>query len=207
VDIHCTAYTIHDRSGCRGHTLCAHNILLHCTPTPYSYTVLLHRTPTLYSYTVLYSTGTMVGLMGESGSGKSTLFQVQYMIHYTYSTSYTTLKVRPPLHLTSICPLDHIQLLQRFYDPTAGGVYIDGRDIREYNPMWLREQVQYIIHYTPHSYITRCGCGSRYSTSYTIPVPLLISSDVAAGAGAVHCALTIHSLYTHCTIRCGCGSR
>jgi ABC-type multidrug transport system fused ATPase/permease subunit len=33
------------------------------------------------------------------------------------------------------------QLLQRFYDPTEGGIFLDGRDIREYNPMWLREQI------------------------------------------------------------------
>jgi hypothetical protein len=33
------------------------------------------------------------------------------------------------------------QLLQRFYDPTSGSVFLDGRDIREYNPMWLREQI------------------------------------------------------------------
>jgi ABC-type Fe3+/spermidine/putrescine transport system ATPase subunit len=33
------------------------------------------------------------------------------------------------------------QLLQRFYDPTGGAIFLDGRDMREYNPMWLREQI------------------------------------------------------------------
>lgn len=31
-----------------------------------------------------------------------------------------------------------IALLERWYNPTAGGVFLDGRDIREYNLQWLR---------------------------------------------------------------------
>jgi ABC-type multidrug transport system fused ATPase/permease subunit len=34
-----------------------------------------------------------------------------------------------------------IQLLQRFYDPTAGSVLVDGRDVREWNVGFLRQQV------------------------------------------------------------------
>ena len=34
-----------------------------------------------------------------------------------------------------------IQLTQRFYDPAAGGVYIDGRDIKDLNLRWLRSHI------------------------------------------------------------------
>ena len=34
-----------------------------------------------------------------------------------------------------------IQLTQRFYDPSAGGVYIDGRDIKDLNLRWLRSNI------------------------------------------------------------------
>lgn len=32
-------------------------------------------------------------------------------------------------------------LLERFYDPTAGRVTLDGRDLRTLDPSWLRSQV------------------------------------------------------------------
>jgi ATP-binding cassette subfamily B (MDR/TAP) protein 1 len=34
-----------------------------------------------------------------------------------------------------------IQLIQRFYDPTSGHVLIDGKDIKELNLGWIREQI------------------------------------------------------------------
>merc|ERR1712002_888156 len=34
-----------------------------------------------------------------------------------------------------------IQLLQRFYDPVDGQVYLDGIDIRKLNISWLRQQL------------------------------------------------------------------
>eukprot|EP00621_Florenciella_sp_RCC1693_P000340 CAMPEP_0182553406 /NCGR_PEP_ID=MMETSP1323-20130603/49466_1 /TAXON_ID=236787 /ORGANISM="Florenciella parvula, Strain RCC1693" /LENGTH=1365 /DNA_ID=CAMNT_0024765121 /DNA_START=47 /DNA_END=4144 /DNA_ORIENTATION=- len=34
-----------------------------------------------------------------------------------------------------------ISLLSRFYDPTKGGVFIDGVDVRELNVQWLRDQI------------------------------------------------------------------
>jgi len=34
-----------------------------------------------------------------------------------------------------------IQLIQRFYDPTSGHVLIDGKDIKEFNFGWIREQI------------------------------------------------------------------
>jgi ABC-type multidrug transport system fused ATPase/permease subunit len=32
-------------------------------------------------------------------------------------------------------------LLERFYDPQQGRVTLDGRDIRELDPSWLRRQI------------------------------------------------------------------
>ena len=34
-----------------------------------------------------------------------------------------------------------IQLIQRFYDPDSGNVFLDGKDITEYNVGWLRDQI------------------------------------------------------------------
>jgi ATP-binding cassette subfamily B (MDR/TAP) protein 1 len=34
-----------------------------------------------------------------------------------------------------------IQLLQRFYDPLKGAVFVDGHDIKELNIKWLRQHI------------------------------------------------------------------
>jgi ABC-type enterochelin transport system ATPase subunit len=34
-----------------------------------------------------------------------------------------------------------VSLLQRFYDPAAGALLLDGRDLRAYDLAWLRQQV------------------------------------------------------------------
>ena len=34
-----------------------------------------------------------------------------------------------------------MRLLERFYDVTGGSILLDGIDIREYNPRWLRSQI------------------------------------------------------------------
>lgn len=39
------------------------------------------------------------------------------------------------------CRSSVISLIQRFYDPTAGAVLIDGTDVRELNLPWLRDQM------------------------------------------------------------------
>jgi ABC-type multidrug transport system fused ATPase/permease subunit len=36
------------------------------------------------------------------------------------------------------------QLIERFYDADAGAVLIDGRNVRDLNPKWLREHIGYI---------------------------------------------------------------
>ena len=37
-----------------------------------------------------------------------------------------------------------IQLVQRFYDPDEGKIYLDGVDLKEYNVQWLRSQFGYV---------------------------------------------------------------
>jgi ABC-type multidrug transport system fused ATPase/permease subunit len=34
-----------------------------------------------------------------------------------------------------------VQLLERFYDPTAGAIILDGNDLKDVDPMWLRDNV------------------------------------------------------------------
>ena len=34
-----------------------------------------------------------------------------------------------------------IQLIQRFYDPDEGSVFLDGNDIKDLNIKWLRQQI------------------------------------------------------------------
>lgn len=36
-------------------------------------------------------------------------------------------------------------LLERFYDPTAGSVTLDGTDLRELNVRWLRQQIGLVM--------------------------------------------------------------
>ena len=34
-----------------------------------------------------------------------------------------------------------VQLIQRFYDPDEGSVFLDGVDIKDLNIKWLRQQI------------------------------------------------------------------
>ena len=54
-----------------------------------------------------------------------------------------------------------IQLLQRFYDPNAGQILIDGRDMRDYNLKWLREQIG-IVSQEPNLFATTIAENIRY---------------------------------------------
>ena len=54
-----------------------------------------------------------------------------------------------------------IQLLQRFYDPNDGQILIDGRDMRDYNLKWLREQMG-IVSQEPNLFATTIAENIRY---------------------------------------------
>ena len=54
-----------------------------------------------------------------------------------------------------------VQLLQRFYDPLGGAVYIDGHDIRRLNVLWLRDQLG-IVSQEPVLFGTTIGENIRY---------------------------------------------
>ena len=34
-----------------------------------------------------------------------------------------------------------VSLLERFYDPTAGSILLDGKDLKDLNVSWLRDQI------------------------------------------------------------------
>ena len=54
-----------------------------------------------------------------------------------------------------------IQLLQRFYDPGQGQILIDGKDMRNYNLKWLREQMG-IVSQEPNLFATTIAENIRY---------------------------------------------
>ncbi|KAI8381003.1 P-loop containing nucleoside triphosphate hydrolase protein [Radiomyces spectabilis] len=57
-----------------------------------------------------------------------------------------TLKIRPGMTVAFVGPSGSgkstsVQLVQRFYDPLAGQVLLDGRDLKSLNVKWLRDQI------------------------------------------------------------------
>lgn len=68
------------------------------------------------------------------------------------------LKVSPGQHVALVGPSGSgkstlVAMLMRFYDPSEGSITIDGVDLRELDPQWLRQQVStlYTIPATPPS--------------------------------------------------------
>jgi ATP-binding cassette, subfamily B (MDR/TAP), member 1 len=48
----------------------------------------------------------------------------------------------PPMSFSSGCGKSTtVQLIERFYDPVAGAVKLDGYDLRHLNLHWLRQQI------------------------------------------------------------------
>ncbi|CAH1803157.1 unnamed protein product [Owenia fusiformis] len=54
-----------------------------------------------------------------------------------------------------------VQLLQRFYDPFAGKICIDGVDIKDLNPRWLRQQIG-VVSQEPILFATTIAENVRY---------------------------------------------
>jgi ATP-binding cassette subfamily B (MDR/TAP) protein 1 len=56
------------------------------------------------------------------------------------------LKIKPGMTVAFVGPSGSgkstsVQLLQRFYDPEQGSVFLDGKDLKDYNVSWLRSQI------------------------------------------------------------------
>ncbi|KAG1251230.1 hypothetical protein G6F68_012383 [Rhizopus microsporus] len=56
------------------------------------------------------------------------------------------LKIRPGMTVAFVGPSGSgkstsVQLIQRFYDPIEGSVFLDGRNLRDYNVAWLRNKI------------------------------------------------------------------
>lgn len=107
----------------------------------------------LRDFTLTLPPGKIVALVGQSGGGKNTLC----FLWWPAGQSQSTAPLGPPL-LTSLQePMQPLtapspqpdspgkttvaSLLERFYDPTAGMVTLDGWDLRTLDPSWLRGQV------------------------------------------------------------------
>lgn len=56
-------------------------------------------------------------------------------------------------------------LLSRFYDPGAGAIRLDGRDLRELDPSWLREQVG-VVSQEPMLFACSIADNIRYGRPY-----------------------------------------
>ncbi|EDV36373.1 uncharacterized protein Dana_GF11993 [Drosophila ananassae] len=73
-----------------------------------------------------------------------------------------------------------IQLMQRFYDPEAGNVKLDGRDLRTLNVGWLRSQIG-VVGQEPVLFATTIGENIRYGR------PDATQGDIEKAARAANC--------------------
>ncbi|XP_017054076.1 multidrug resistance protein homolog 49 [Drosophila ficusphila] len=73
-----------------------------------------------------------------------------------------------------------IQLVQRFYDPEAGSVKLDGRDLRSLNVGWLRSQIG-VVGQEPVLFATTIGENIRYGR------PAATQADIEKAARAANC--------------------
>ncbi|XP_002061354.3 multidrug resistance protein homolog 49 [Drosophila willistoni] len=73
-----------------------------------------------------------------------------------------------------------IQLMQRFYDPEAGSVKLDGRDLRSLNVAWLRSQIG-IVGQEPVLFATTIGENIRYG------YPEATQADIEQAARNANC--------------------
>ena len=58
-----------------------------------------------------------------------------------------------------------VSLIERFYDPTAGALSLDGSDVRELNLRWLRSQIG-IVSQEPVLFDTSVADNIRYGANF-----------------------------------------
>ena len=58
-----------------------------------------------------------------------------------------------------------VSLIERFYDPTAGALTVDGRDLRELNLRWLRSQIG-CVSQEPVLFDTSVADNIRYGANF-----------------------------------------
>jgi ATP-binding cassette subfamily B (MDR/TAP) protein 1 len=75
------------------------------------------------------------------------------------------------------------QLLERFYDPSNGQVMLDGRDMRDYNVLWLRSQL---------------GIVSQMPTLFA----MTIAENIALGAGLAENPACPYCFFSLCPSPC-----
>ena len=80
-----------------------------------------------------------------------------------------------------------VNLVCRFYEPTAGKVLIDGRDIRERSVMWLHSHIGYVLQ-TPHLFSGTIRDNLRYGK------PDATDEEITAALAAVSALDIVQSL-------------
>ena len=58
-----------------------------------------------------------------------------------------------------------ISLTERFYDPTAGGLLLDGIDLCDFNISWLRHQIS-VVSQEPALFNTSIADNIRYGSNF-----------------------------------------
>jgi ATP-binding cassette subfamily B (MDR/TAP) protein 1 len=70
-------------------------------------------------------------------------------------------------------------LIERFYDPIEGQVFIDGTDIRELDPVWLHKHVA-IVTQEPQLFATTIRNNITYAMDHTVPIEKIHEAAKAA---------------------------
>ena len=86
--------------------------------------------------------GKVTALVGPSGSGKSTVIRPVTVPRNTWlQRKRCVAQLRPGCSLSLRVLQNFDRLLERFYDPDGGNITLEGVDLRELNPCWLRGQI------------------------------------------------------------------
>lgn len=93
-----------------------------------------------------------------------------------------------------------IQLLQRFYDPTEGRIYIDGHDIKQFNLSWLRSNIA-VVGQEPVLFATTIEENIRYGKPDATQKEI---EDAAKSAGAHDFIINLQDSYRTLAGERGC---
>ena len=77
-----------------------------------------------------------------------------------------------------------VNLVCRFFEPTAGQVLIDGRDVRERSQLWLHSSIGYVLQ-TPHLFSGSVRDNLRYGKLDATDEEILAALDMVSARGVI----------------------